>query len=270
MVALRSQREIDLLRTANQTVAKVLTTLADRIKPGVKIIDLDREAESMIREAGGIPSFLGYHGFPASTCISVDEVVIHGIPDDRVLQENEICSIDVGVNYKGYYGDAALSIPCGEVDSERKRLMRVTERSLSAGIDAARAGNRIHDISAAIEKVILADNLGIVRDFVGHGVGSEMHEEPQIPNYVTSSKGPRLKAGMVIALEPMVNLGVEEVDVLEDGWTAATADRKPSAHFEHSIVIQPEGPPEILSKSPNANWRWGEKEGAILRGEHLS
>ncbi len=269
MIAIRSQREIKLLRTANQIVAKVLTTLADRIKPGVVVHDLDQEAEALIREAGGIPSFLGYHGFPASTCISVDEVVIHGIPDDRVLQDNEICSIDVGVNYKGYYGDAALSIPCGTVDAERKRLMRVTERSLAAGIDAARVGNKIEDISRAIENTIVLENLGIVRNFVGHGVGSEMHEDPQIPNYVAGGRTPKLKAGMVLALEPMVNLGTEEVEVLEDGWTAATADRKPSAHFEHSIVIQPEGPPEILSISPSKNWRWGEQKGAILRGEHL-
>lgn len=269
MIAIRTQREIDLLRRADQIVAKVLTTLADRVKPGVKIIDLDSEAEALIREAGGIPSFLGYHGFPASTCISVDEVVIHGIPDDRLLQDNEICSIDVGVNYKGYYGDAALSIPCGKLDPERKRLMRVTERSLAAGIDAARAGNRIQDISRAIENTIVPEKLGIVRNFVGHGVGSEMHEDPQIPNYTTSDKGPKLKPGMVLALEPMVNLGTEKVEVLEDGWTAATSDRKPSAHFEHSIVVQPEGPPEILSISPNKNWRWGEAEGAILRGEQL-
>lgn len=269
MIAIRSQREIDLLRTANQIVAKVLTTLADRIQPGVVIRDLDQEAEALIRDAGGIPSFLGYHGFPASTCISVDEVIIHGIPDGRVLKDNEICSIDVGVNYKGYYGDAALSIPCGKLDVDRKHLMCVTERSLAAGIDAARAGNRVQDISRAIENTIKEGKLGIVRNFVGHGVGSEMHEDPQIPNYVDGSRTPKLKAGMVLALEPMVNLGTGKVEVLEDGWTAATADRKPSAHFEHSIVIQPEGPPEILSISPSADWRWGEAEGAIVRGEHI-
>ena len=266
MIAIRSKREIDLIRTADQTVATVLTTLAERVKSGVKIIDLDKEAEALIRDAGGIPSFLGYQGYPASTCISVDEVIIHGIPNDRELKDGEICSIDVGVNYKGYYGDAALSVPCGELDPERKRLMRITERSLANGIDAARAGNYLQDISRAIEETIKPEKLGIVRNFVGHGIGSEMHEEPQIPNYVTGGRGPVLKAGMVMALEPMVNLGTEKVEVLEDDWTAVTADLKPSAHFEHSIVIQAEGPPEILSISPSDQWRWGEMDGAIARG----
>lgn len=267
MIAIRSRREIDLLRIADQTVATVLTTLADKVKPGVKIDDLDAEAEAMIRDAGGTPSFLGYQGYPKSTCISVDEVIIHGIPNGRELKDGEICSIDVGVNYKGYYGDAALSIPCGDLDAERIRLMRVTERALANGIDAARAGNYLQDISRAIEETIKPEKMGIVRNFVGHGIGSEMHEDPQIPNYVTSGKGPKLKAGMVMALEPMVNLGTHKVEVLDDGWTAVTADRKPSAHFEHSIVIRPEGPPEILSISPSDRWKWGELDGAIVRGE---
>lgn len=266
MIAIRSRREIDLLRTADQIVATVLTTLADKVKPGVLVDDLDAEADALIREAGGIPWFLGYQGYPKSTCISVDEEIIHGIPDGRTLKDNEICSIDVGVTFKGYHGDAALSIPCGELDDERKRLMRVTERSLAAGIDAARAGNYLQDISRAIEETIKPEKLGIVRNFVGHGIGSEVHEEPQIPNYVTGGKGPRLKAGMVLALEPMVNLGTHKVDVLDDGWTAVTADRKPSAHFEHSIVIRPEGPPEILSVSPSDRWKWGELAGAVVRG----
>lgn len=266
MIAIRSRREIDLLRTADQIVAKVLTTLAERVEPGVKIDDLDAEADALIRESGGIPWFLGYNGYPKSTCISVDEVIIHGIPNDRVLKNGEICSIDVGVTYKGYHGDAALSVPCGDVDDERMRLMRVTERSLAAGIDAARAGNHMRDVSRAIEETIKPEGLGIVRDFVGHGIGSDVHEEPQVPNYVTHDRGPKLKAGMVLAIEPMVNLGTHRVEVLDDGWTAVTADRKPSAHFEHSIVIRPEGPPEILSKSPSERWKWGEPEGAVLRG----
>ena len=266
MIAIRSRREIDLLRTADQIVATVLTTLADKVKPGVLVDDLDAEADALIREAGGIPWFLGYQGYPKSTCISVDEEIIHGIPDGRTLKDNEICSIDVGVTFKGYHGDAALSIPCGELDDERKRLMRVTERSLAAGIDAARAGNYLQDISRAIEETIKPEKLGIVRNFVGHGIGSEVHEEPQIPNYVTGGKGPKLKSGMVVAIEPMVNLGTHKVEVLDDDWTAVTADRKPSAHFEHSIVIQPDGPPEILSISPSPQWRWGEMEGAIARG----
>ena len=266
MIAIRSKREIDLLRTADQIVAKVLTTLADKVKPGVALLDLDKEAEQIIRDSGGIPSFLGYPSgsdapaFPASTCISVDEVIVHGIPTERVLQEGEICSIDVGVCYKGYYGDAALSIPCGELDPERKRLMEVTERALAHGIDAARAGNYLQDVSRAIENTVKPEGFGIVRNFVGHGIGTEMHEEPQITNFDNGSRGPRLKAGMVMALEPMINLGTHNVTVLEDGWTAVTADGKASAHFEHSIAVQPEGPPEILSKSPSDTWRWGELE----------
>jgi methionyl aminopeptidase len=262
MIAIRSKREIDLLRVADQTVAKVLTTLADRVKPGVSLIDLDQEAEQLILESGGTPSFLGYQGYPASTCISVDEVIVHGIPTERVLEDGQICSIDVGVCYKGYYGDAAFSVPCGELDADRKRLMEVTERALAYGIDAARAGNYLQDVSRAIENAVKPDGYGIVRNFVGHGIGTEMHEDPQITNFDNGNRGPRLKAGMVMALEPMINLGTHEVTVLEDGWTAVTADGKPSAHFEHSIVIQAEGPPEILSKSPSVNWRWGELESA--------
>jgi methionyl aminopeptidase len=262
MIAIRSEREIDLLRIADQTVAKVLTTLADRVKPGVSLIDLDQEAEQLILESGGTPSFLGYQDYPASTCISVDEVIVHGIPTDRVLKDGEICSIDVGVCYKGYYGDAALSVPCGELDADRKRLMEVTERALANGIDAARAGNFLQDISRAIENTVKPDGFGIVRNFVGHGIGTSMHEDPQITNFDSGSRGPRLKAGMVMALEPMINLGTHDVTVLKDGWTAVTSDGKPSAHFEHSIVIQAEGPPEILSKSPSENWRWGELESA--------
>ncbi|PCJ53115.1 MAG: type I methionyl aminopeptidase [Candidatus Hydrogenedentota bacterium] len=261
MIAIRSQREIDLLREADQIVARVLTTLADKVKPGVRLSDLDAEGEAIIREADGIPSFKGYEGFPASTCISVDEVIVHGIPGDRILKEGEIVSIDVGVIYKGYYGDAAFSMPCGTLDATRTKLMDITERALANGIDAARAGNYLQDISRAIEKTVKPSGFGIVENFVGHGIGSAMHEDPQIANFDTGSRGPKLKAGMVMALEPMVNVGTHEVAVLEDGWTAVTADGKPSAHFEHSIVIRPEGPPEILSLSPTKIWRWGEPEG---------
>ena len=253
MIAIRTKRELDLLRRADEIVADVLATLAERVEPGVSTLDLDAEGEALIRESGGEPSFLGYQGFPNATCISVDEVIVHGIPSERLLREGEIVSIDVGVKYKGYYGDAAVSVPCGNVDADRQRLMDTTDRALANGIDAARAGKYLIDISRAIEKTVLAEGFSIVRNFVGHGIGLSMHEEPQIPNFVTSDRGPRLKPGMVLAIEPMVNIGTADVKVLDDGWTAVTADGSPSAHFEHSIVIGKDEP-EILSSSPRLSW----------------
>lgn len=253
MIAIRTERELDLLRKADGIVADVLATLVARVRPGVTTLELDAEGEALIRESGGTPSFLGYQGFPNSTCISVDEVIVHGIPSDRTLQDGEIVSIDVGVNYKGYYGDAALSVPCGTVDAERSRLLETTERALANGIAAARAGNHLEDISRAVEETCTPEGFGVVRNFVGHGIGTEMHEEPQIPNFVTGHRGPELKAGMVIAIEPMVNAGTDKVKVLDDGWTAVTADGRPSAHFEHSIVVR-DGDAEILSSSPKLTW----------------
>lgn len=253
MIAIRTNRELDLLRKANSIVADVLSTLAERVAPGVTTEALNAEADAMIRAAGGKPSFLGYQGFPKSACISVDEEIVHGIPGKRKLKDNEIVSIDVGVNYKGYYGDAALSVACGELDDDRQRLMDTTERSLAAALEAARAGNYVRDISRAVQSVCESEGFAVVRNFVGHGIGSEMHEEPQIPNFDTGERGAKLKAGMVIAIEPMVNLGTENVKVLSDGWTAITADRRPSAHFEHSIVVR-DGFPEVLSLSPKRTW----------------
>lgn len=257
MIAIRTTREIDLLRKADCIVADVLNMLADNIEPGISTGELDKMAEEMIRTAGGEPSFLNFQGFPASTCISIDEVIVHGIPGTRRLKEGEICSVDVGVKYKGYYGDAALSVACGQLDEERTRLMQVTDRALANGMDAARAGNYLEDISRAVEETVDGEGFSIVRCFVGHGIGTEMHEDPQIPNFVTGSRGPKLKAGMVFAIEPMINAGTHEVTVADDGWTASTADGRPSAHFEHSIVIR-DGNPEILSVSPHSSRSWGE------------
>jgi methionyl aminopeptidase len=259
MIAIRTEREIDLLRKANQTVNKVLVTLADHVKPGVTTDELDAMGEELIRESGGTPSFLGYPGspgagsFPKSTCISVDEVIVHGIPGPRVLQEGEIVSIDVGVNYKGYYGDAAFSVACGELDEERARLMATTEQALANGLAKAVAGNYLVDVSRAIQNTCEPEGFSIVRNFVGHGIGTEMHEEPQIPNFDTGQRGPRLKEGMVMAIEPMVNAGTDKVKILPDGWTATTADKRPSAHFEHSIAIR-DGLPEVLSASERRFW----------------
>lgn len=253
MISVRSEREIDLLREANQIVARVHDTLRELIKPGVTTAEMDAAAEALILEAGARPAFKGYHGFPASTCISVDEVIVHGIPGDRVLREGEIVSVDVGVAYKGYYGDAAVSWPCGTVDADRQKLLETTDLALTKAIGAAAAGNYLCEIGRAVESVCNPMKYGIVRDFVGHGIGTSMHEEPQIPNFYTGSKGPRLKAGMVLAIEPMVNMGTEKFELMKDGWTAVTADGKPSAHFEHSVVVR-EGGGEILSDSKINVW----------------
>jgi methionyl aminopeptidase len=253
MISVRSEREIDLLREANQIVARVHDTLYEMIRPGITTAELDAAAEEIILQAGSKPAFKGYHGYPASTCISVDEVIVHGIPGDRVLREGEIVSIDVGVLYKGYFGDAAVSWPCGAVDDARRALLRTTDQALAKAIKAAAAGNYLNDIGRAVESVCKPMKYGIVRDFVGHGIGTAMHEEPQIPNFDTGRRGPRLQAGMVLAIEPMVNLGTEKVKVLKDGWTAVTADGKPSAHFEHSVVVREAGG-EILSATPKLVW----------------
>lgn len=253
MISVRSEREIDLLREANQIVARVHDALHELIKPGITTGELDAAAEEIILESGAKPAFKGYQGFPASTCISVDEVIVHGIPGERVVNEGEVVSVDVGVLYKGYYGDAAVTWPCGEVDAARRKLLETTDRALAKAIQAAAAGNYLSEIGRAVESVCNPMKYGIVRDFVGHGIGTSLHEEPQIPNYYTGSSGPRLKAGMVLAIEPMVNMGTEKFTVLKDRWTAVTADGKPSAHFEHSIVVR-EGGGEILSDSKINVW----------------
>lgn len=263
MIALRSEREIDLLRDANQIVSRAHALLREMVQPGVTTGELDRAAEAFIREQGGVPAFKGYHGFPASTCISVDEVVVHGIPGKRRLEDGQIVSIDIGVRYKGYFGDAAVTWPVGNVDSERRRLLRSTEKCLAAAIGAAKAGNWLRDIALAIEAVCKKERLGIVRNFVGHGIGTQMHEEPQVPNFDTGERGPKLKSGMVLAIEPMINLGTADVKVLKDGWTAVTRDGKPSAHFEHSVVVR-EGAAEVLSAS--AECSWGLDEAILARG----
>ena len=253
MIALRDESEIAILRDANRIVSDALVALSESIRPGVTTLELDVLAESCIREAGAEPSFLGYRGYPNSTCISVEDVIVHGIPGDRVLREGQIVSIDVGAYYKGYHGDAALTLACGPVDELRRHLMDATDRALSAGVQAARAGNYLVDVSRAIQNVCEREGFSVVRDFVGHGIGRKMHEEPQVPNFDTGVRGPLLRDGMVIAIEPMVNAGKPGVKVLRDGWTAVTVDGKPSAHFEHSIVVR-DGAPEILSATPRLIW----------------
>jgi methionyl aminopeptidase len=253
LIALRSEREIEILRQANQIVADVLAALAEKIRPGVTTGELDALGEKMIRDMGGIPSFLGYRGYPNATCISVDEVIVHGIPGPRQIREGQIVSIDVGVLYQGYHGDAAITVPCGIVDKVRERLMKTTDRALARAILAARPGAYLQDVSRAIQETAEAAGFSVVRVFVGHGIGSQMHEDPQIPNFVTRDRGPKLKSGMVLAIEPMINAGTYETVLLNDNWTAVTADGKPSAHFEHSIVLRDHGA-EILSATPKHVW----------------
>ncbi|MBN2309669.1 MAG: type I methionyl aminopeptidase [Candidatus Hydrogenedentes bacterium] len=256
MIAIRTEHEIGLLREANQIVAEALVTLAAMVAPGVTTAELDAAGEEVIRKAGATPSFLGYHGYPRATCISADEVIVHGIPGNRRLKDGEIVSIDVGACFEGYHGDAAVTVACGDVDETRQRLMAATDCALARGIAAARAGSYLVEVSRAVQQAVKAAGFSVVRAFVGHGIGTELHEEPQIPNFDTGSRGPLLKPGMVLAIEPMVNAGTSKVNVLRDGWTAVTADRKPSAHFEHSIVVR-DGEADILSGTPRLVWGHG-------------
>jgi methionyl aminopeptidase len=246
VIILKSNREIECLKKANSIVAEVLQELRKVVVPGITTRELDQIAEEIIRSRGGISAFKGYRGFPATLCVSINEEVVHGIPNPRKLQEGDIVSIDVGANVNGYFGDAAISLPVGQVDEAAQKLLKVTEESLYIGIGKAKAGNRLFDISAAIQAWVESHGFSVVRDFVGHGIGKNLHEDPQIPNFGEPNQGPRLEQGMVLALEPMVNEGTYEVRVLSDGWTVVTADRKRSAHFEHTIAIT-DGKAEILS-----------------------
>jgi methionyl aminopeptidase len=244
---IRSPEEVAILRAANQIVARILRELEADIRPGISTEALDGKAERLIRKAGGEPAFKGYRGYPKTICSSINEQVVHGIPSpDVVLDEGDIISIDIGVVYKGYVGDTAATFPVGTISDEKERLIRVTRESLCDGIQQARAGNRLSDISHAVQSRVEENGFSVVRDFVGHGIGQQMHEEPQIPNFGRPHMGPRLERGMVLAIEPMVNAGTHEVKVLEDRWTAVTKDGRPSAHFEHSIAVA-DGDAEILS-----------------------
>jgi methionyl aminopeptidase len=247
MIMLKSDSEIDRMRAASAVVAEVLEALRERVRPGVTTGELDAVAEEITRKRGAIPAFKGYEVagrvFPACVCISVNEEVVHGIPSkDRVLAEGDIVGLDFGVSVEGYFGDAAVTVPVGEVSAAARRLMDVTRRSLEAGIDAVRPGAYVGDLSGAIQDVAEKAGYSLVREFVGHGIGRRLHEDPQIPNYRTGSRGARLVEGMVLAIEPMVNAGRAEVYVKDDGWTAATRDGSLSAHFEHSIAVTADGP----------------------------
>ena len=247
MIILKSRQEIEKMRKSNAIVAAILEDLAKKIRPGVRTLELDRFSEEMALKRGARPAFKGYRGYPYSLCASVNSEVVHGMPSERELKEGDIISLDFGILNDGYYGDAAVTVPVGAISPEARRLLTVTEEALYRGIAAIRAGNRIGDISAAIQGHVEAAGFSVVRDLVGHGIGKNLHEDPQVPNYGTSGRGVELKPGMVFAIEPMVNEGTYRVDILRDGWTVVTADGKLSAHFEHSVAITENGP-VILSR----------------------
>jgi methionyl aminopeptidase len=246
LIVKRSRSELDKLARAGRIVAEVLDLMDRSIKPGVTTEELDMLADGHIRDRDGIPTFLGYQGFPSSICASINDVVVHGIPNGTRLQEGDMIGIDVGVTLDGYVADAARTFAVGEVKDEVKRLITVTQKSLGAGIEMCRVGKHLSDISHAVQTTVEAAGFSVVVQFVGHGIGRNMHEEPQIPNFGPPGRGPKLEAGMVFAIEPMVNAGTHEVEVMEDGWTVRTKDRRRSAHFEHTVAITKEGP-EILT-----------------------
>lgn len=247
MVILKQPDEIDKAQASNRIVAETLSVLREKIKPGVTTRELDKIAEGVAEKRGAKPAFKGYRGYPYSLCASVNEEVVHGMPSGRVLKEGDIIGLDFGVCYQGFYGDAAITLPVGRVSEKATRLLRVTEQSLYAAIDQACAGNRLGDISAAVQKTAESAGYSVVRDFVGHGIGRNMHEDPQIPNFGKKGRGIELRAGMILAIEPMVNAGRYEVRILPDGWTVITEDGSLSAHFEHSVAITDNGP-KILSR----------------------
>jgi len=249
MIPLKSEEEIRILSEANRIVARILKSLKETIKPGVSTKELEQLAESLVKKEGAIPAFKGYRGYPASICTSINEEVVHGIPSrERILKNGDIISIDLGVKFKDYYGDATVTYPVGRINNEAKRLLEITEEALYRGIEKGREGNYLFDISWAIQSFVEGKGYNVVRDFVGHGIGKSLHEEPQIPNFGKPHTGPILREGMVLAIEPMVNQGTWEVKVLDDGWTAVTLDGSLSCHFEHTIAIT-KNKPIILSSN---------------------
>ena len=246
MIYLKTPEEIALLRASNQLVGKTLAEVAKHIRVGVTTLELDKIAEDFIRSNGAVPGFLGYGGFPNTLCVSVNDQVVHGIPSNYALKEGDIVSVDCGVLQNGYYGDSAYTFCVGKVDEKVEKLLKITKESLSLGIDSAQHGNRIGDIGYAIQKHCQAAGFSVVRKLVGHGVGKNLHEDPEVPNFGKRGQGVLLKEGMVIAIEPMINMGNRDVVQEKDGWTIRTIDRKPSAHFEHTIAVR-KGKAEILS-----------------------
>lgn len=252
MIVVKTRAQIDKMRQAGILVAQTLDLMERLAKPGIRTIDLDAAAEEFILSKGAVPAFKGYMGYPATLCVSIDDEVVHGIPSDRSLKEGQIVSVDVGVNLDGWYGDAARTLCIGSVSADAMRLLEVTQEALKRGISQAKAGNRLGDISAAVQTYAEEHGYSVVRELVGHGIGQRMHEEPQVPNFGRAHTGPELKAGMVLAIEPMLNVGGCEVSFDADKWTVRTADGSLSAHFEHTVAITESGP-EILTIAKGAN-----------------
>ena len=250
MVYTRSNREIDLISKSCQIVADTLEMLSEYIVPGMSVLDLDKKAENYIISCGARPAFKGYMGFPSTLCISIDDAVVHGIPNSEVLKEGQIVGIDCGAEVNGYYGDHARTFPVGQISDEKLNLMNITQTSLYKAIEKAVPGNYVGDIGHAVQSYVEPYGYSVVRELVGHGIGENLHEEPQIPNYGNPNAGYKLHAGMCIAIEPMINLGSKEIYTSKDGWTILTSDGRPSAHFEHTIAIKEDGP-HILSKVSN-------------------
>jgi methionyl aminopeptidase len=248
MIILKTPAEIEVMAQASRVVAEALEIVAKEVRAGITTDELDRIAEEAIRSRGAVPAFKGYRSYPKTLCASVNEQVVHGIPSKRKLKDGDIIGLDLGAIVGGFYGDSAVTVPVGAVDDQAARLVRVTEEALQLGIKQAVVGNRLTDISHAIQRHVEAAGYSVVTEFVGHGIGRQLHEEPQVPNYGKPGQGPRLQPGMVLAIEPMVNMGGSAVRVLDDRWTAVTADGSWSAHFEHTIAIQPGGPAKVLSQ----------------------
>ncbi len=248
MIKIRTEREINLITKSNKIVAETLDLLSENIKPGVKTSDLDKLAEEFIKSKGARPAFKGYMKFPSTLCVSIDDEVVHGIPNGKILKEGQIVSIDCGVEKNGYYGDSARTFAVGKINLKKQDLMRVTKESLMLGIEAAKDGNYVSDIGHAVQTYVESHGYSVVRDLVGHGIGTELHEEPQVPNYGKPKQGHRLRTGMCIAIEPMINAGTKDIFTDSDGWTVKTKDGNASAHFEHTITITKNGA-KILSVS---------------------
>ena len=255
MIPIRKGKQLDMMRNAGRIASEILQRVKKEIKPGVSTKEIDDAAAEFMAEADCVSAFLGYRSFPGQICISLNEEVVHGIGGDRRIQPGDIVKIDVGIVKDGWMGDNALTVPVGNIDDEVRRLLQVTEGSLHAGIEKAMAGTRLGDLSSAIEQHIIGNKFAVVREFVGHGVGKKLHEEPQIPNHGRAGTGPILRAGMILAIEPMVNMGTEKVQILEDNWTVVTLDAKPSAHFEHTVLVT-DAEPEILT--------WRERLAAVV------
>lgn len=249
-ITIKSRDEIRIMEEANRIVAEVLVMLQTTVEAGITTFELDRLAEELCLKRKALPAFKGYRGFPGSLCVSINEEVVHGIPSrKRKLKKGDIISVDFGTLYKGYYGDSAVTIPVGKIGGVKDKLLKITEESLHKAIEQVREGNRIADVSAAVQDHVENNGFSIVRQFVGHGIGTSLHEGPEIPNFVQDSSSPRLKEGMVLAIEPMVNAGTHKVKVLRDGWTVVTSDKKPSAHFEHSVAVTSNGPLVLSSRA---------------------